>query len=625
MVENLFNPTMNPNYLPSPYGDPNMMIQLSQELINLTEQYIATINSVTANLTPPVINPIFPTLSTAPVPATAPPPTLINVGWNVPTQPGAFGVAPPNVANLLPGPFGGVPPQLSFPPRPNPFDTLVPATPPINTNFQYPTLSVALPQPPALYTLDVVDFTISEIPTFDAAVPALTIAAPNPIPYQEPGMYTSQLLTDMQTSLSNAINSGGNIMLPQNIETGIWERARDKEYRGMADALAELDRMETMGWAFPPGVWLDARIKLQTEMGYTVATFNRDAATAQAKLALDNLNTARGQAVDLEKAFISYANDIANRQLEAAKYVTQASIAIYNAQVEAYKASLEGYKTQAMIYETQIKGILAQVEIVKAHIEYEQVKSQINTALVEQYKAMVQAAELTVEIYKAQLEAIKIQAEVEKLKVDIFGAQIQAYVAQVNAYTAQVEAYKAEIEAQGVIEDTYKVSVEAYTATVQAGAAEANALIEGFKAQIAAYTAQLDGYKASLEAMTEQARAAALYNESQASVYNSLTQALSAYNDVLTKQWQAVINEQLQVTQIGVTAAKANGDLYIATEGLVIEAAKTGAQVVAQLGAAALGAIHWANQSQWSVGQQVNMSALTETITSDSTNVNINE
>jgi hypothetical protein len=588
--------------IPSEYGDPNAMFALSQDLIHQTETYVNTIIASTANLIPPRIDPIFPTVTTPPVPVQAAPPNLINVAWDVPNQPNPFSEIL-NINNLLPGPFQGQPPSLSFPPRPNPFDVLVPAAPVTNLNFTYPTLSVTLPSPPQLYTLDTVNFNIGQIPTFNATVPALTLQAPNPIPYVEGSMYTSALLTSLQNSLQDTIDNGTNLILPQEIERGIWERARDKEYRQTADSLMELDRMEVMGFALPSGVWLDSRLKIITELGYTTSTLNRDAAIEQTKLAVQNLNSAREQAVNLERAFIDYANSIAQRQLEAAKYLTEASISIYNAQVEQYKAALEGYRVQALVYETQIKGILAQVEVIKAEIEYEQVKAQINTALIEQYKAMIQAAQITVEIYNAQLHAIEIQAQVEKIKVDIFGAQIQAYVGQVNAYTGQVEAYKAEVEAQGVIEQVYKTQVDAYVATVQAGVAEVNALVSKYDADVKAYTTQLEGYKAALEAMVEQARAASLYNQASASVYGSLSTALASYNEVLTKQWQAVLSEQMQVAQIGVSAAQAQGQMYIATEGLILDASKTGAQAISQLGAASLGAIHWANNWSVSVGQ----------------------
>lgn len=626
MTINEVNPGTNiqSGYLPSPYGDPNVMISLSQQLIGLTESYLETLQAAAANLTPPRIVPNFPTIDVPPKPVEAPEPTLIDVVWTTPVQPGAFS-GTLNIDGLFPPKFSGQPPTLQFPAQPGEFSGSVPTSPQLDLDFTYPVVSVAFPAPPQLLSLDTVDFDVGNIPSFNVQVPIIQAAAPNVVGFVEPSMYASTLLTSLQTSLNDAITNGANLSLPPEIEKSLWDRAREREYRQQADAIAELERMEEMGFAFPPGVWLDAKLKIQTETNYTIAGLSREIAIEQAKLLLDNITKAREIAVNLEGKFIDYANQIAQRGFESAKYLTQAAIAIYNSQIDQYKASLDGYRTQAMVYDTQIKGILAQVDIVKAKIEYEKTKAQIDQVLIESYRTQVQAAEAVLEMYKTQIEIIQTRATVEKLKVDIFGAQIQAYVGEVNAFTARVEAYKAEVESQGVIEQVFKTQVDAYAAEVAAGVGEANAKVGEFSAQVKAYEAQLQGYTASLQAMVEQARAAALYNTAQADVYRSLTQADAAFNQTLTSQWQAIINEQLQIAQIGVAAAKANGDLYIATEGLLIEASKTGATVASQLGAAALGAIHWANNSSWAVSQSVALQASTSTNTNTNTNTNINE
>ena len=380
--------------------------------------------------------------------------------------------------------------------------------------------------------------------------------------------------------------------------------------------------METMGYAFPPGIFIDARIKIQTDTAYTIAGLSREIMTKQAELILENTIKAREQATVLEAKLIDYANNVAQRAFEATKYATEASIALYNGQVEVYKASLDGYRTQAMVYDTQIKGILAQVEQLKAQIQFEQVKAEINTELVKQYETEIEAQNLVLNVAKTQLDIIVAQANVQKIKVDIFSEQIKAFVGQVNAYQAQIDAYRALVEAQGVIENVYKVQVEAYTAEVQAGVAEINANVAVLEAQIKVFEAQIEEYKAQIQSMVGQATAASQFNTAEAEVYKAAVAAITSYNDTLTKQWEAVINEQLQITQIAVSAAKANGDLYIAARGLSLDASKTGAQVASQLGAAALGAIHWANNSSWATStsnsNQSSNSSVTEAITSQS-------
>jgi len=599
---------------PIVWGDPYVMFQESQNLVNLAERYIAQLEAQAGQLAAPTINVNFPTVATPPIPGQATTPALQQVTWNVPGQPPPFsGVV--DVSGLIIGPFTGVAPTLNFGSAPQPFAGSPPVAPVTNLAFTYPTVAVTLPDPPVLMTLDTVNFPQIVIPAFNATVPTFQAQAPQPFNYTPGALYTSQLLTDLQNELDLAITTGEYTTLNKQVQQALWDAGREREYRQQAAALAELNRMEVLGYAFPPGVYIDARIKIQTETDYTIAGLSRDIMTKQAELQLENINKARENAVQLEHRLIQYAYETAQLTFEAAKYATEAGIALYNAQVQAYTASLEGYKTQAMIYDTQIKGLLAQVQVTQAQIEYEKTKAEINTALVHQYEVEVQAAEAVLQIYKTQVEIIQTQANVEKIKVEIYGEEIKAFVGQIQAYTAEVEGYKASVEAQATIEQAFKTSVDAYTAEVNANVAQINARVAVFHSQVEAYQAQLTGYDAAIRSMVGQAQAASMFNTATAEVFKAQVQAIQSYNQVLTSQWEAVLNEQAQITQIAVSAAKANGDLYISARGLSLDASKVGAQVCAQLGAAALGAISWHNSSQWSS----NMA------TTDSTNFNTSE
>ena len=598
---------------PIVWGDPSYMFYASQQLVQLAENYIAQLEAQAGQLAAPTINVSFPTVGTPPVPGSVTGPALQQVTWTVPGQPPPFG-GTVDVSGLIVAPFTGVAPVLSFGTAPAPFADPAPDAPVTNLDFVYPTVAVTLPEPPSLMSLDTVNFPTIAIPPFNANVPNLTALAPGPFNYSPGVLYTSQLLTDLESELDLAIVTGEYTTLNSQVQQALWDAGREREYRQQALALAELNRMEVLGYAFPPGVFVDARIKIQTETNYTIAGISRDIMTKQAELQLENIGKAREAAVSLEHRLIQYASETAQLTFEAAKYATEASITLYNAQVQAYGASLEAYKTQALVYDTQIKGLLAQVQVTQAQIEYEKTKADINTSLVKQYETEVQAAEAVLQIYKTQVEIIQTQASVEKIKVEIYSAEIQAFVGRINAYTAEVEGYKASIEAQATIEQAFKTSVDAYTAEVNANVAQINARVAVFQSQVSAYQAQLAGYDAAIKGMVGQAQAASLFNTATAEVFKAQVAAMQSYNQVLTSQWQAVLNEQAQITQIAVTAAKANGDLYISARGLSLDASKVGAQVCAQLGAAALGAISWHNSSQWSSSEQ----------SSDSYNINEN-
>lgn len=609
------------------WGDAAAMFSLSTQLVMKATSYVDSLAQLAQQLAAPVINFIPPAISATPVPVTVAVPSFLEPTFNIPTQPEPF-LGTLDISGLLPSPLSVVAPELNFGSPPASLTTQPPSSPGIDLNFDYPTVEISLPNPPTLLSLDTVVFNPLNIPTFNLSVPGLTAVAPSIIQYREGDLFTSQLLTDLENGLSNAIKTGALDALAAQAQQALFDAGREREYRAQADALLELDRMtETLGFAFPPGVYVDARIKLQTETTNTLAGISRDIMYKQADLQLQNIISARKEAVDLEGKLIDYANTVAQRAFETTKYATEASISIYNAQVQAYTASLEAYRTQATIYATQIQGIQAQVAMYTAQIEFERTKAEINNALVSQYKVQVDAALANLEIFKVEAQIIQIRAEIEKTKVEVFGAQIQAFVAQVNAYTAQVEGYKATVQTQSVIEGVYKTQVDAYGVTVDAGIKAADAVIEQYKGRIQGYEAQLDAFKANLQAMVEEARAAALVNENSARVYSAEVQAVSAYNELLTKQWEAVTNEQEKIAEVAVKAAEANGQLFISARQLQQEGAKVAATVLAQLGAASLNAIHWSNSSSWGLSTSAS-SSFSQSIsdsTSTATNTNISE
>jgi hypothetical protein len=606
------------------WGDASAMFSLSTALVGKAEDYVSTLEQIASQLTAPIINFIPPAISATPVPVTVAVPTFTTPAFNIPTQPAAFSGAL-DISSLLPGALTVTAPTLNFGSPPTPFTTTAPASPGVDLNFDYPTVAITLPNPPTLLSLDTVVFNALAIPTFSASVPNLTAVAPSVVQYREGMLFTSQLLTDLETALDNAITTGALDALAAQAQQALFDAGREREYRAQADALLELDRMtETLGFAFPPGVYVDARIKLQTETTNTLAGISRDIMYKQADLQLQNIISARKEAVDLESKLIDYTNQVAQRAFETTKYATEASIAIYNAQVQAYTASLDGYRTQATVYQAQIQGIQAQVAIYNAEIEFERVKTEMNTALISQYKVQVDAALANLEIFKVETQIIQVRAEIEKTKIEAFGAQIQAFVAQVNAYTAQIEGYKATVQTQAVIENVYKTQVDAYGVTVDAGVKAADAVIEQYKGRIQGYEAQLDAFKTNLQAMVEQARAAALVNENAARVYTAEVQAVSAYNQLLTAQWEAITNEQEKIAEVAVKAAEANGQLFISSRQLQQEGTKTAATVMAQLGAASLNAIHWSNSSSWALSQAASINSSISNVTSTSTNTNTN-
>jgi hypothetical protein len=573
------------------------------------DAFIAQLGVLAASIVPPVITPQFPTNTNSPAIYPQTPPTLEPIVYEPPDIPAPF-TGMLTVQDVFPE-FTAAPPQLLFPNAPSQPLYTTPTQPGLDTNFVYPTVDVVLPAPPDLLSISTYQFDGVTIPTLSATAPVLTAVAPNVTQYVPNAPYTDALLQEVISTLQDRINNGTNTGLPPAIEQNLWDRAREREYKQQSDALAALDRMETLGYAFPPGVYIDAQIKIQTESNYTIAGLERDIAIKQAELIHEDIVKALDTATAIESKLIDYANQTEQRRFETSRYITEAGVSVYNSQVQAYSALVQTYRVAVEIYQAQIQGQLAIVEAYKAEIAAEQLKAEINTSLVQQYKVQVDAALASIQVFQGEIEIVKTQAEVEQLKVSIFGEEVRAYATQINAYTAQVEAYKALLSAEQTKEQVYATQAEVFSTEVSAISKEIDANVEIFKAQLAAKTEEYDAYRAQVESQAEQVKAIAAMNNSTAAIYSAEVSGVSSYNDAIIKAWQASIDEAIHVTQIGVSAAQANAQMYLTVAGIATDAAKVGAQVEAQIAASALGAVTYATHRarQDSVGISASQSA----------------
>ena len=604
-------------FAPTPmFGDSSAMFAFAMGEASVSNDYIRQLGVASAALVPPTITPQFPVGYIPPAISIPAVPATQQIIWTVPATPSIFS-GTIDITGVIPE-FDTLPPVVNMPTPPSAFTQVVPPTPGVDLNFKYPDLSVTLHTPPDLLSLDTYQFNGVNLPVIDATIPQLTLVAPTLVPYKAPTLpYSDTLMDTVRAVLIDRIKNGTNTGLPPAVEQALWDRAREREMIASADAIAELERMEALGYAFPPGVYTNARLKIQTDMGYTTAGLSREVAIKQAELIQKTISESIGQAVEVEKIVVDYANHVEQLMFESCKYATEAGISIYNSQIKSYEATVEAYKAKIAYFDAQVREQEAAVNIYRTEVEAEKLKSDMNTALVHQYETMAKVAEINVDIYKAELEGIRLKADTQKIIVEIFGEQIKAYVAQVNAYTSQVEAYRAQLQGIQTQEQIYKTEVEAYSTLVGAAKAQIDARVDVLKANATSNATAWEGYKALVSAQAEQARAIALSNTSVADIYRAQTSGLSAYNETLTKQWNVSLEQAERVAEVGVSAAKANAELYMTTRSLALDAAKVGAQVSAQLGAAGVSAINWSTHYSYglsnSVGVNENISSQTST------------
>lgn len=516
-------------------------------------------------------------------------PTLTTISFNTPALPNPLDAAL-DIDGILPAQFDEDAPVLTLTNPPAAFSEMAPAEPAITTTFTDPgELEVSLPAAPSLLAINIVPFDGVTLPTFDEAAPEVDLTAPSIVPFEPGADYSSSLMTLLRSTFLTRIQDGGTGLSPD-VENAIWDRGREREYKSQADAIAKLEQMEAMGFAFPPGVYMDARLKIITETDAALKGHSREVMIKQAELEQVNIQKALDQAVVLEGKFLDQWNATEQRRFETAKYQTEAQVSIFNAKVEAFKGMLDAYRAKVQVFEARIRAETQKIEVYRAQVAAEQAKAEVNKALVEQYKIASDIALSTIDIFKAKVEAIRTKAEIEKLKIEVFREQISAFTAKVNAYTSQVEAYKAGTTAEVAKQDAFKSKVSAYTAQVEAASKVIDARVALLKGQIDVKQAEYDGYKSAIQGETARVQGLAAYNTALTDQYKADAQVSSSYNDALTKQWQAQVEYIRGKAEVASQVAKMNSDLIISGANVEIEGAKAAGQIAAQIGAAALSA-----------------------------------
>jgi len=603
----------SPQFFGEGLNGANRAVQTAEEQINLSEEYIRRLGDMVGGIEVPVINPAFPEVGGAPSITTVPMPSLDDIEWVQPPMPEAF-TGTLTIDDIMPEPFEEDAPLMVFPAAPTEPSEEAPEVPGIDLVYTEPELEVTLPAAPQLLSISVGRFTGLNIPTFDADMPDLVVTEPGPFNFTPGAAYTSALLTYMRDRAAN-----GGTGLNADVENAIWDRAREREYRQKNDALLALDDFEALGYSFPPGVYLDARVKIETEINYNISTVSREIMVKQAELEQTNIENALKNATQLEGQMITSYNQYQERLFQAAKTAVEVNVEIYNAKVRSYGAMVDAYKTRAAVYEAQVRAEVTKVEAYKAEVDAELAKAQVNRAIVDSYKAQIDAALSNIEIFKARLAGIQTKADIEKAKIQIYGEQVRAYLGKINIYSAQIEAYKAQVQTEGVKQEAFKSQVQAYVAQVEAGSKVSEARIREFEARISAKGIEYDAFKSRVQAESARVQGIAAANQAVIEGFKAEVSGVSAYNEALTKQWEAQITLAARIAEIGVQTAKMNAELYITARQIAIEAAKVGAQVSAQLGAAALNAINYNNSISYSNSNSSSRSGTASDSASEST------
>ncbi|WP_018609481.1 hypothetical protein [Uliginosibacterium gangwonense] len=486
--------------------------------------------------------------------------------------------------------FGPVPeltlaePALSLPAAPDASLPDSPGNAPELNSAVLPTApTITLPAVPTIQALALPEAPVIDIPVFDVAAQADDLLEPTSKFEFSEQMYSSVLLDATKTKLLNDLLNGG-YGIDAGDEEALWARARERELQNAEIQIQEVARQAAArGMMLPPGALNGAVTRIQSEALEKTSSLSRDVALKRADLYVENRRFTIEQARELEAMMIQYYGYAAERALNAAKYLAEFGVQIFNAKLQRFQARVEAFRGAAQVYETQLRGALAHLDVYKAKVEGARLTVETQQLYVSLYNSQLEGVRSLVGLYTAQMEAAKIYTDVERSKLELFRTRVEAYQAQVGAKSAEFGMYESRIRGEMAKVSLYQSSVSAYANKVQAyqtGVAAKETIV---RAQVAAAQLPLEQYRAKIQ----------MYGADVARYQTDVNAALGVY-DSRIKKYTTRVDAQAKFVRERISAAQANASLsaqvaQIESSHLIATAQAINAHAQIVAGAAAAG------------------------------------
>jgi hypothetical protein len=521
-----------------------------------------------------------------------------------------------NVPNATPididGYFSGIPvpvfdednvPTIDIGSIPNPGELT--ATPPgdapdLDTTYDKPILEdYTLPAVPTYEDLNIPTVPSIDYYTFDLAAPdGSYVQVPDNKFIFENSDYSSTLVDAVSAELIQRLAGGTGI--PVDVEYAIWQRGKDREVKNQGKTEDEiLAKNATRGFQRPPGSVMAALDMAAQESQHKIADLSREIMIKQAELEQSNIKHAIETAISLENTLSNSYNQYMNRALDAAKYVQQIAILLYEAQVTKFQVELQAYTAAAEVFKIRTQAELTKAEIYKAEVEGQKLIVDLNNSKVQLYIAQIEGIKQAVDIYKTEWEAVQTQIQAEATKIELYKSQVDAYTAEISGYSAEVGAYAERVRAEAAKADVYDSQVKAFASRIQAYASQVDAGRTIATTYIASDELNIKAALAKIEAIVKETEIQTNVFRAEVDKYRAQAQATATENDGLATI-QNAYNQKLNVEAsyaVGATNAQIAYYNYLrqATEGsagLALESLKGSAQIASSLTAAAMSGVN---------------------------------
>jgi hypothetical protein len=365
-----------------------------------------------------------------------------------------------------------------------------------------------LPSLPSLLALDVDGIVFPATPTlnlpaFNEALPVFDVDLPDFTFNFTEQPYASGLLDATTAKLLNDVTNGGT-GLGAVVEQEIYDRSAERDARNIDLEVTRFKNQASVaGFDLPFGVLTDGVADLISKHDDQQAERNRTIIIEQANLAQNNTQFAIAQSIGLEGTLINYANDVANRALQAARSVSEFAIAFHNAEIAGYNARLQRYTQAAQVHFEQLRTEAVKLDLFRAELAGVDTRIAQEGLRLEEFNSRVARLNSEVSLFNGRVGMMNSVNDINRVKINKFSAEIDGFNAILGQNRNLIDLHNAQLRTNEVEFSRVNAQIGIHNAkldTVRTNSAnriqELNAQIDHQKNQLAAAQNQISTFSA---------------------------------------------------------------------------------------------------------------------------------
>jgi len=456
-----------------------------------------------------------------------------------------------------------------------------------------------LPDAPTLYSLDLPEAPVLDLPEFTGVLPNTNIDIPLADFTFTPEEYTSALLTKTQAQISTMLNGGTG--LPPAVDLVLRERAYSaidiQESRAIQQAVEEYS---SRGFNEPSGILAQRVSAVRQNNQNQRSNLNRDAFIAEQQVAIENLRFSVTQGVALESALFQGHNEFMKVALDAAQTTQNLRVQIFNARVSLAQLNLSAYQTEAAVWREQLAAELNKLEVYRSELQAQQVIGELNTQQVQIYTARIQAVTELADLYRADISAAQLTVSTNQQLIDVERSQIQAYSAQVDAYKATWDTYRTQLDSNTVRANVYDLIEQGFATRLKSWSDVQNQKIAGTQIAVSvadlkerAWRGQLDKSIADARNELDRLNAISEVYRSEVGAYSASAQVESAASDANLRAAGLIQDRERNRTDVALRNAEIAISQMEELAKLMVSVKQGIAQVSASLASASMSAVNF--------------------------------